>query len=53
MSTTHLLKIFNQPTQNIITCHNNKHILKAFLRDYLVKNAFYSIEEFLSTDRDS
>jgi hypothetical protein len=23
------------------------------LRDYLVKNAFYSIEEFFSTDHDS
>jgi hypothetical protein len=53
MSTTHLLKIFNQLPQNIFIFHHNTNILKTLLRDYLVKNAFYPIEEFLSPDHGS
>jgi len=29
------------------------HTFKTLLRDYLVKNAFYSIEEFLSAGRNN
>jgi len=46
------VKIFNQLPQNVFKFHNNIHIfkcIKALLRDCLVKNAFYSIMEFLST----
>jgi len=40
------VKIFNQLLQNILKfC--NIHTFKTILRDYLVKNAFYSIEEYL------
>ena len=42
------IKIFNQLPQNIFKFCNNIHTFKTLLRDYLVKNAFYSIEEFLS-----
>jgi len=42
------VKIFNQLPQNILKDCNNVHAFKTLLRDYLVKNAFYSIEEFLS-----
>jgi len=42
------VKIFDQLTQNIFKFHYNKHTRKTFLRDYLVKNAFYSSNEFLS-----
>ena len=38
---------------NIFKFHNNVHILKIWLRDNLVKNAFYSTEEFFSTDHVS
>ena len=47
------VKIFNQLPQNIFKYCNNIHTFKILLRDYLVKNAFYSIEEFLSADRNS
>ena len=47
------VKIFNQLPQNIIKFHNNIHIFEILLRNYLVKNTFYSTEEFLSTDHDS
>jgi hypothetical protein len=43
------VKIFNQLPQNIFKYCNNIHTLKTLLRDHVVKNAFYSIEEFLST----
>jgi hypothetical protein len=39
--------------QNISKLHNNVHIFKAMLRNFLVKNAFYSSDEFLSKDCDS
>jgi hypothetical protein len=42
------VKIFNHLPQNISKPHNNIHIFKTMLRNYLVKNAFYSIDEFLS-----
>jgi hypothetical protein len=42
------LKISDQLTQNIFKFHYNKHIHKTLLREYLVKKAFYSIEQFLS-----
>ena len=42
------VRIFNQLPQNIFKYCNNIHTFKTLLRDYLVKNAFYSIEEFLS-----
>jgi len=37
------VKIFNQLPQNIFKYCNNIHTFKTLLRDYLVKNAFYSI----------
>ena len=42
------VKIFNQLPQNIFKCCNNIQTLKTSLRDHVVKNAFHSIEEFLS-----
>ena len=42
------VKIFDQLPQNIFRYCNNIHTFKTLLSDYLVKNAFYSIEEFLS-----
>jgi len=42
------VKIFNQLPHNIFKYCNNTHTIKTLLKDYLVKNAFYSIEEFLS-----
>jgi len=41
------VEIFNKLPQNIFKYCNNIHTFKTLLRDYLVKNAFYSIEEFL------
>jgi hypothetical protein len=46
-------KIFNHLPQNISKLHNNIHIFKTMLRNYLVKNAFYSVDEFLSKDCNS
>jgi len=42
------VKIFNWLPQNIFKYYNNIHTFKTLLRDYLVENAFYSIEEFPS-----
>jgi hypothetical protein len=42
------VKIFDHLPQNIFKYYYNTHIFKTLLRDYPVKNAFYSIEEFLS-----
>jgi hypothetical protein len=47
------VKIFNHLPQNISKPHNNMHIFETMLRNCLVKNAFYSIDEFLSKDCDS
>ena len=47
------VKIFNQLPQNILKYFNNIHTFKTLLRDYLVKNAFYSIEEFLSAGHNN
>jgi hypothetical protein len=47
------VKIFNQLPQNIFKYCNNIHTFKALLRDYLVKNVFYSMEEFLFTDHNN
>jgi hypothetical protein len=47
------VKIFNHLPQNISKLHNNIHIFKNMLRNYLVKNAFYSIDEFLPKDCNS
>jgi len=41
------VKIFIQLPQNILKFCYNMHIFKILLRDYLVKSAFYFIEEFL------
>ena len=38
------VKIFNQLPQNLFKFCNNIHTFKSLLRDYLVKNVFYSIE---------
>jgi len=46
------VKIFNKLPQNILQFCKNIHTFKALLTDYLVKNAFYSIEEFLSAGHD-
>jgi hypothetical protein len=45
---TPLLKHLTNFHKNISKFHNNVHIFKILLRNHLVKNAFYSIEEFLS-----
>jgi hypothetical protein len=42
------VKIFNQLPQNIFKFHNHTHTFKTLLRDYLVKNAFYSTDKFVS-----
>jgi len=47
------VKIFNQLPQNIFKYYNNIHTFKTLLRDCLVKNAFYSIEEFLSAGHNN
>jgi hypothetical protein len=47
------IKVFNHLPQNISELHNNVHIFKTMLRNYLVKNAFYSSDEFFSKDCDS
>jgi hypothetical protein len=47
------VKIFNQLPQNIFKYCNNIRTFKTLLRDYLVKNAFYSIEEFLSAGHNN
>jgi hypothetical protein len=47
------VKIFNYPPPNILNLHNNIPIFRTMLRNYLVKNAFYSIDEFPSKDFNS
>jgi len=47
------VKIFNQLPQNIFKYCSNIHTFKTLLRDYLVKNVFYSIEEFLSAGHNN
>jgi len=47
------VKIFNQLPQNVFKYCNNIHNFKTLLRGYLVKNAFYSIEEFLSVGHNN
>jgi hypothetical protein len=44
------IKIFNQLPQSISRFHNNVHIFKTKLRNFLVTNAFCSIEEFITTN---
>ena len=44
------VKIFNQLPQSISKFHGSVHIFKTKLRNFLVSNAFYSIEEFISTN---
>ena len=46
------VKIFDQLPQNIFKFCNNIHTFKTLLGDCLVKNTFYSIEEFLSAGRN-
>jgi len=47
------IKIFNHFQKIYLKFTTNLHIFKILLRDYLVKNAFYFIEEFFSTNHDS
>jgi len=47
------IKIFNQQPQNIIKYCNKILTFKTLLRDYLVKNAFYSTEKILSAGRNN
>ena len=47
------VKIFNQLPQNTFIFCNNIHTFKTLLRDYLVKNVFYSIVEFLSAGHNN
>jgi hypothetical protein len=47
------VKTFNHLPQNTSKLHNNTHIFKTMLKNYLVKNVFYSIDEFLSKDCNS
>ena len=44
------VKIFNQLPQRIFKFHNYIHTCKTLLRDYLVRYAFYYIEEFHSIE---
>jgi peroxiredoxin len=43
------VKIFNQLPQSISKFHSSVHIFKTRTRNFLATNAFYSIEEFIST----
>jgi len=45
--------MFNQLPQNTLKFYNKIHIFKTLLRDYLVENVFYSIEEFLSAGHNN
>jgi hypothetical protein len=47
------VKIFNQLPQNVSKFHNNMHTFTTLSRNYLVKDAFCSIEEFLSKECDN
>jgi hypothetical protein len=47
------VKIFNQLPKNIFIYCNNICTFETLLRDYIVKNAFYSIEEFLSAGHNN
>jgi hypothetical protein len=47
------VQIFGHLPQNIFKCHNNIHTFKTVLRDYLAKNTFHSIEEFLSAGHNN
>ena len=47
------VKIINQLPQNIFKYCNNIHNFNTLLRDYLVKIAFYSNEEFLSAGHNN
>jgi hypothetical protein len=44
------IKILNQLPQSIPTFHSNVHIFRTKLKNCLLTNAFYSIEEFISTN---
>jgi hypothetical protein len=43
------VKIFNHLPQSISKFHNNVHIFKTRLRNFLITNAFYSTDEYIST----
>jgi hypothetical protein len=43
---------FNSLPASILKLQMNKLIFKSELRKYIVMHAFYSVEEFLSNDRD-
>ena len=43
------VKIFNHLPQSISKFHNNVHIFKTRLRNFLITSAFYSIDEYIST----
>jgi hypothetical protein len=47
------VKIFNQLPQNVFKYCNNIRNFETLLRDYLVENAFYSTEEFLSAGHNN
>jgi hypothetical protein len=47
------VKIFNQLPQYVVKYYTKIHNFKNFLRDYLVQNYFYSIEEFLSAGHNN
>jgi hypothetical protein len=47
------VKIFNKLPQYIFKYCKNTHTFKALLRDFLIKNALYSIEEFLSVGHNN
>ena len=47
------VKTFNHLPQNIFKYYNNMHAFKTLLRVYLVKNALYSTEEFLSAGHNN
>jgi hypothetical protein len=41
------IKIFNKLPSNIVKFQNDIKMFKYALRDYLVRGAFYSVDEFL------
>jgi hypothetical protein len=48
----HMLRYLNKLPQSISKFHNNVHIFKTRLRNVLVTNGFYSIDECICTKHE-
>jgi hypothetical protein len=46
------IKIFNNLPSNLLKHYTDRTAFRSELRKFLVKNAFYSIDEFLSSNHD-